>query len=398
MNSTRQRFKELRGSKVATFILAVAGAALFSTGLIACGGSSDSATATAAAVATPTSAITPTVPSSIDNGKLKIFILAGQSNMVGYGKVDLGADLAKPNRTPHILGGSGSLRAMVNGNPAAYSYLVNANKTITYTIKADATTGATADTKTYASWVIRDDVWVSSWDEGAIGKTTEQRRGPLSVGFGSENVLPAGYIGPEFGFGHMVGNGLADKVLLIKTAWGGKSLAVDFRPPSSGGTTGPYYSEMVAKVRMVLADVKKYCPDYDGKGYEIVGLGWHQGWNDRINSKYVDEYEVNLANLIRDLRKDLSLPAMPVVIANTGMADADKDPIAVKLITAQSNVSDPIKYPEFAGKVSTVDTRPFYYPLTSPETGFIYHWNYNGESYFHIGESMGNAMLKLMKP
>lgn len=358
--------------------------------LTSCGGSSSSETKitdlNAGAVT-----VTPTVPLAADgNGKLKIFILAGQSNMVGYGKVDLGADLTKATRTPHILGGAGSLRAMVNNNPAAYSYLVNPSKTVTYTVAGD--------TKTYSSWVIRDDVWVSSWDEGAIGAVIERRKGALSVGFGDENVLPAGYIGPEFGFGHMVGNGLVDKVLLVKTAWGGKSLAVDFRPPSSGGTTGPYYNEMLAKVRLVLADVKKFYPAYDGKGFEIAGLGWHQGWNDRINPKFVDEYEVNLANLIRDLRKDLNLPALPVVIANTGMADADKDPVAAKLVTAQGNVADPKKHPEFAGTVTVVDTRPFYYPLTSPEVGFIYHWNYNGQSYFQIGESMGNAMLKLIKP
>ena len=310
--------------------------------------------------------------------------------MVGFGKVDLGADLTKASRTPHILGGAGSLRAMVNNNPTAYSYLIHPNKTVTYTVAGD--------TKTYASWVTRDDVWVSSWDEGAIGTANQRRSGALSVGFGDENVLPAGYIGPEFGFGHVAGNGLVDKVLLVKTAWGGKSLAVDFRPPSSGGTTGIYYNEMLAKVRLVLADVKKYYPAYDGKGFEIAGLAWHQGWNDRVNSKFVDEYEVNMANLIRDLRKDLKLPAMPVVIANTGMADADKDPVAVKLITAQGNVADPKKYPEFAGTVTTVDTRPFYYPLTSPEVGFTYHWNYNGQSYFQIGESMGNAMMKLIKP
>ena len=358
--------------------------------LTSCGGSSSPETKitdpNAGAVTT-----TPTNPLVADgNGKLKIFILAGQSNMVGYGKVELGADLTKATRTPHILGGAGSLRAMVNNNPAAYSYLVNPNKTVTYTVAGD--------TKTYSSWVIRDDVWVSSWDEGAIGAANERRKGALSVGFGDENVLPAGYIGPEFGFGHMVGNGLVDKVLLVKTAWGGKSLAVDFRPPSSGGTTGPYYNEILAKVRLVLADVKKFYPAYDGKGFEIAGLGWHQGWNDRINPKFVDEYEVNLANLIRDLRKDLNLPALPVVIANTGMADADKDPVAAKLITAQGNVADPKKYPEFAGTVTVVDTRPFYYPLTSPEVGFIYHWNYNGQSYFQIGESMGNAMMKLIKP
>ena len=350
--------------------------------LVSCGGSSD----------TPVPPISNTPISAVvdGNGKLKIFILAGQSNMVGYGKVELGADLTKPTRTPHILGGTGSLRAMVNKDPAAFNYLLHPSKTVTYTVEGT--------TKIYADWLTRDDVWVSSWDSGAIGKTTELRKGGLSVGFGDEKVLPAGYIGPEFGFGHMVGTALTDKALLIKTSWGGKSLAVDFRPPSSGGTTGPYYTEMLAKIRIVLADVKKYYPAYDGKGFEIAGMGWHQGWNDRVNPKFVDEYEVNLANLIRDLRKDLQLPAMPFVIANTGMADADKDTVAVRLITAQGNVANPAKYPEFAGTVSTVDTRPFHYPQTSPEIGFTYHWNYNGESYFRIGESMGNAMMKLIKP
>ncbi len=34
------------------------------------------------------------------------------------------------------------------------------------------------------------------------------------------------------------------QILLVKAAWGGKSLAVDFRPPSTGGTTGFYYNEV----------------------------------------------------------------------------------------------------------------------------------------------------------
>jgi Carbohydrate esterase, sialic acid-specific acetylesterase len=378
-------------------------ALLVATAIAACGGAADPKEASKAPTA-------PNVPAIASNGKLKIFILAGQSNMVGFGKVELGADMTKATHTPHIFGGPGSLRFMVNNDPVAYGYLVNPNKTVTYTIKADAATGAPAVSQTYPSWVVRDDVWVSSWDSGEIGKATERRNGALSVGFGSENVLPAGYIGPEFGFGHVVGNGLDDKVLLIKASWGGKSLAVDFRPPSSVGlgvgsptsittpdTTGIYYTELLSKVRLVLSDIKKYYPAYDGKGYEVVGMGWHQGWNDRVTTSYVAQYEINLANLIRDLRKDLELPNMLFVIGNTGLAWADKDANGLKLINAQASVVDPIKYPKFAGNVSTVDTRPFHYPDTSPEVGFIHHWNYNGQSYFKVGESMGSAMLKLMK-
>ena len=383
---------------------------LFTVFITACGGSAGPE-ATDTTALTPGTPTLPAPPVAASNGKLKIFILAGQSNMVGYGKVELGGDLSKTSRTPHILAGAGSLRGMVNSDRLAYSYLVNPNKTVTYTIKADAATGARADTQTFPSWAVRDDVWISNWDEGAIGKTTQRSSGALTVGFGSENVLPAGYIGPEFGFGHMVGNGLEDKVLLIKTSWGGKSLAVNFRPPSSVGSgvgspadasiadvTGTYYIEMVNKVRLVLSDIKKYYPDYDEKkGYEVVGLGWHQGWNDRDRVEYVAQYEFNLVNLIRDLRKDLNLPKLLVVIGNTGMANAYEGK-ALKLVEAQGAVTNAIKYPEFAGTVSTVDTRPFDKPNNSPEVGFVHHWNYNGESYFKVGESMGTAMLKLMNP
>ena len=352
--------------------------------MTACGGSSDPIVS---------EQITPRTAAVDGNGRLKVFILAGQSNMQGFGKVEVGADLTDPNqktRPPLILGGAGSLRALVNEDQAgAYKYLLDPVKTVTYTVNNV--------TKTYPAWATRNDVWISNWGN-ALGSPTESNKGALTVGFGSENRLPAGYIGPEFAFGHIVGNALGDKVLLIKTSWGGKSLAVDFRPPSSGGTLGPYYKEIVDKVRMVLADVKKYYPAYDGKGVEIAGFGWHQGFNDRVTAAYAAEYEVNLANLIRDVRKDLGVPTMPFVIANTGMANANSDAQALKVIAAQGNVSDPKKYPEFVGTVSTVDTRPFDFPFTSPETAFGHHWYYSGLSYFRIGEHMGNAMIKLMAP
>jgi hypothetical protein len=383
--------------------------------MVACGGSTEEDDIARSA----------SIPFVAGNGKLKIFILAGQSNMEGFGKVDRGGD---PDRATivcplkgdgtrsgpaNILGGMGSLRAMVNANPVKYSYLVDPSKTISYTVTADVPGCTKADTKTYSSWATRDDVYVSNLSSTAVNDDKVKGSGKLSVGFGADNQMRngEGYIGPEFAFGHVMGRGLDDKVLLIKTSWGGKSLAADFRPPSSVGLgvgspasktipdqTGAYYSEMVRRVKLVLSDVKKYYPDYDGKGYEVVGFGWHQGWNDRIDASFVAQYEVNLANLIRDLRKDLNLPNMLVVIGNTGLAWAGTDKNSLDLINSQASVADPIKYPKFAGNVTTVDTRPFHYPDTSPEIGFVHHWNYSGESYFKVGESMGAAMLKLMKP
>jgi hypothetical protein len=51
-----------------------------------------------------------------------------------------------------------------------------------------------------------------------------------------------------------------EQVLLLKVAWGGKTLGVDFRPPSSGGSVGPYYTGMVIKVREALKNLKALLP------------------------------------------------------------------------------------------------------------------------------------------
>ena len=41
-------------------------------------------------------------------------------------------------------------------------------------------------------------------------------------------------IGPEFTFGIYMEKELKEPILIIKTAWGGRSLNTEFRPPSAG--------------------------------------------------------------------------------------------------------------------------------------------------------------------
>ncbi len=54
--------------------------------------------------------------------------------------------------------------------------------------------------------------------------------GPLNTGYGPR---PSAF-GPEYAFGIMMEKALDQPILIIKTAWGGKSLHYDFRPPSAG--------------------------------------------------------------------------------------------------------------------------------------------------------------------
>ena len=304
------------------------------------------------------------------NGKLKVFILAGQSNMQGHGRTEYGRN--PENLTgPLIVGGIGSLRGATTRDPLKYGYFLDPNTLV----------------NGVPGFIKRNDVYISYWD--TVGSSTAVKRaGYLDAMFGVSFSTTDGRIGPEYAFGHVVGSGLGDKVLLIKTAWGGKSLKVDFRPPSSGGTVGPFYLDMVDKVHRVLNNLLTYYPDYDGGGYELSGFGWHQGWNDRVDASAVAEYEFNLTNLIKDIRAEFNVPALPFVIANTGMASAPWGPGS--LIEAQGNVSNP------AGKIITVDTRPFDYGVFQSPIDQGYHWNGNGESYFQIGEAMGGAMLELL--
>lgn len=287
-----------------------------------------------------------------DTGRLKVFILAGQSNMVGAGVVKL-----DPKRNE----GKGSLEYFVKHEKDAnrFDHLI----------------------ETDGAWRVRDDVWI--WNLG--------RTGGLTAGFGANQNA----IGPEFGFGHAVGEAIDNQVLLIKIAWGGKSLAKDFRPPSSGGVVGPYYLELLKHVTGVLRNIKTHFPAYDGQGFELVGFGWHQGWNDRVNQAHNDAYEKNMANFIRDIRADLAVKNLPFVIAETGMSGhKEKHPRALSLMKAQAAVAE---YDEFRGNVAFVGTKDFFRSKKESPSGQAYHWNSNAETYFLIGDEMAKAMLRLME-
>ncbi len=287
------------------------------------------------------------------DGPVKVFILAGQSNMEGHGFI-----AADPKRN----GGKGSLEYVAKDGAAAdkFKHLLGKD----------------------GKWAVRDDVWVHYLD----------RKGKLTAGFGVKEDR----IGPELGFGWVVGDAFEEPVLLVKLAWGGKSLAKDFRPPSAGGTVGPYYKEVVDRTRAVLKDLKTTFPEFGDRGYELAGFGWHQGWNDRVNAAFNDEYEKNLAHFVRDVRSDLGVKDLPFVIAETGMTGPEeKHPRALSLMKSQAAVAG---YEEFRGTVAFVGTRAFWRDPSASPSGQGYHWNTNAETYYLIGEAMGHAMTKLCRP
>lgn len=298
------------------------------------------------------------IPSVKAEKPLKVYILAGQSNMVGQGVIE-GKD------TP------GTLEyCIAHGDKKKYAFVTDTKGKITE----------------------QEDVWI--YFENKAGETLT---GNLTTGYG----IKASSVGLELSFGEQIQKqaGEGQQVLLIKTAWGGKSLAKDFRPPSAGGETGHYYKETVRITNDVLKNLKNHFPKYDAKsGYEISGLAWHQGWNDRVNKKFTAEYTANLAHLIKDLRKDFKTD-FPVVVATTGMP-SKRDAIAGKLDVvypiekAQLAITDFKRFPEFKGNVTVVDTKLYCKDIKLspiPSGGQHYHWNKSAETYLDIGFGMAKS-------
>jgi len=79
-----------------------------------------------------------------------------------------------------------------------------------------------------------DNVWISYFTGGR--DNMGEGYGKLTAGYGSRRVPSelGEKIGPEFTFGIYAQKALKEPILIIKTAWGGKSIHTDFRPPSAG--------------------------------------------------------------------------------------------------------------------------------------------------------------------
>jgi alpha-galactosidase len=284
--------------------------------------------------------------------RLKVFVLAGQSNMQGHAKVTTFEHIGMDPATKPML---------------------------------DAMLGADGKPK------VCERVWISSI--GCAGTDRKEQTGKLTAGFGATTEK----IGPEFTFGLYMEKFTDAPILLIKTSWGGKSLNTDFRPPSAGPyvfneaqlaqfqkqgkdvaaikaarekETGVYYRLMIEHVKKVLADLKRVVPGYDAaQGYELAGFAWFQGWNDLVDSGTYpnrdkaggyDAYSTAMAHFIRDVRRDLGAPKLPFAIGVLGVGGptADYGPDQQRYKSTHQNFRDamaaPAKLPEFKGNVATV--------------------------------------------
>jgi hypothetical protein len=289
---------------------------------------------------------------------LKVFILAGQSNMQGHAKITTFEHIGMDPATKPML----DEMIDAKGNPR-----------------------------------VCERVWISSI--GCAGDDTTEQTGKLSAGFGATTEK----IGPEFTFGLTMEKRTDAPVLIIKTSWGGKSLHTDFRPPSAGpyvfneaqlanfqkqgknvddmrkakeAETGVYYRLMIEHVRKVLGDLPRVFPGFDAaQGHELAGFVWFQGWNDMVDQGTYpkrdqpggyDAYSEVLTHFIRDVRRDLNTPDLPFVIGVLGVGGPTSEylPEQKRYQRTHENfraaMAAPAQLPEFRGTVASVFTENYW--------------------------------------
>ena len=322
---------------------------------------------------------------------VKVFILAGQSNMEGKAPNALLDHQATDPRTKDL-----------------FAHLRKDDK-----------------------WVVRNDVFIKFLD----------RKGPLTVGYGSP-----GRTGVELEFGTAMGNHFEEPVILIKAAWGGHSLYKLFRSPSAGYPTdavlqkeldqaqarvkqnneknkkndplptmedikkdyGSSYRKMMAEVKDVMDNSGTLFPALKGQKLEMAGFVWFQGWNDQYGAQ--DEYESNMKHFINDVRKDLKSPKLPFVIGVMGQNGSK--PATGAMLTIQKAQLAMNDVPEFKGNLKAIRTDVLVdkaaealYPKWRENTDqwklvggdFPYHYLGSAIWFNRIGKAMGEAMLELLK-
>jgi hypothetical protein len=311
---------------------------------------------------------------------VQVYVLMGQSNMLGFGKISGGKD--------------GCLDYACN-EKGLYPFLVDED----------------------GNWTERKDVRnVFVMGSGGPGKMSVKKNEFLTT--------KAGKIGPEIGIGHHVGEVTEAPVLILKSCIGNRALGWDLLPPGSEGFefidskgvtwvhpgykgtperwkkgtepkkiswyAGLQYDGDVARAKKVLSELDKYYPG--AKEYEVAGFFWWQGDRDSRSAALSSRYEKNLVHLIKTLRKDFNAPNAKFVCASLGQTKKGAENGGGKILDAMQAVDGRSgKYPEFKSNVASVYTHPLSKGGSSGG-----HYGGNAETYMNVGEAMGKAMVELL--
>ena len=251
--------------------------------------------------------------------KLKVYLLAGQSNAVGC--------------------------SMVTGVPAQYRGF---NRNVIVFVRGECRLG------NYGWAYLRDG---------------------LGSGFGDRDGK--GTFGPELTFGYtMSSDNPSEVIAIIKCAWGGTNLGIQWRPPSAGGETGPLYKAWVEAYHEAL---EKLDPAFEP---QFAGMLWMQGESDTGDTKLANDYGKNLTAFIKDIRAETKSPDLPFVLATISNADAWKA------------YGDVVR----AAEAEVAKTVPFTATFLTADYGMCDPWHYDTPGMVSLGQRFAKAMKELEKP
>ena len=333
------------------------------------------------------------------NKPVKVYIMSGQSNMVGFGRIN----------------GSG---------PGYLNYMCNTESKFPNLVNESG------------DWIARGDVHY----RGVISATGDDL---LQPGFGASGDV----IGPELGFGQVMGYYHDEPVLLIKSSIGNRSLVWDYCPPTSPqfvygtktyagygdspaswdtGTSpdpiswyaGKQWDECfmdesewapagagaaaVTNVVDVLDNFATEYPQYAAQGFEIAGYVWWQGHKDQ-GQPYASKYEEYMVRFIEQIRAyyegrypNNTKPRAPFVLSTIGFGGWDLAGDGLAVAEAQLAVDGEAgNYPSFAGNVKTIESRGYWRDGSVSPSTTGYHYNHNAETYMLVGDALGRAMMQL---
>jgi hypothetical protein len=250
-------------------------------------------------------------------------------------------------------------------------------------------------------------------------------------------------MGVEYGVGHQLGNALSEPVMILKSCIGNRSLGWDLMPPGSKRSlaevkqkdgsmkkmvvagykdapdlweadpakgvdtpappfvdkngkpiawyAGKQWDDDVPFAQKVLSELDTYYPG--AKGYEVAGFFWWQGEKDAGSDVHAANYEKNLVQFIKAVRSEFKAPNAKFVIATLGEATKGQTNNTGKIFDAMMAVDGKSgKYPEFKGNVATVYTHDM-------ARGGSGNGHYGGDSrvYMDVGLALGEEMVKLLK-
>jgi len=300
---------------------------------------------------------------------VKVFILLGQSNMIGYGEI--------------------------SGNTEGYlDYTVQHKKRFTHLMDNQG------------NWTQRKNVRNLFFMNGV------QHNDPLKVG-------SAQRFGVEMQFGSILGELYDGPILLLKTCIGNRSMGWDLLPPTAteryeyGDKTYAAYRDRTSSwdigtepvpgqwyagkqydidfnsIKHVLSNIKSY---YDGaQSYEIAGFVFWQGHKDGLNRGHAAQYETNFVQYIQSLRNDLKAPEAKFVCATVAHEGYDMKGSPLTIANAQLAIND---NEEFEGNAKTVDVRSSWRNSGPKSAGP--HYNHHAETYMEVGDALGWGMVDLL--